>query len=776
MHIPRSYSLVRTALLFLMTLMALAPSVSAETESERKIVSIDVSGNRYVESAAILANVQSKAGALFSKKQISRDVRSLFATGYFEDVHVEGFPETGGVRLVYVVKENPLISSLEILGNDEIPDKSLKPKLELKPGRVFSAAKLRKDRNSIRKAYLKKGFYQVDVTAVQKVRADGRIDLSLTISEGQITHIKSINFIGNNAFSDQTLQDEIASRESNFGSWFSDRDVFNKERFGGDVQMLQQYYLNHGYLDVKVESAQLSLTPDKENFYLNFSLHEGPQYYIDQLELQGDMVPSRDVLEEAVTFVKGDLYTGTELRNSIQGIEQKVGDEGYAFVSATPLFKRNIESQTVSITFDIEKGQQVYVERIEISGNEKTTDKVARRELRQYEGERYNASGVKRSKERLARTQLFKDVRINLEKNEELDRVKMNVEVEDDQTGSFKAGLGYSQLEKIFLTLGVEERNFLGRGLVTNVSADMGASTQNFTGKFADPYFLDSDVAASLNIYKAQTKLNDVAFYDENSIGAGINFGIPLSEFLSYSIGYSYDRTNITNIDAGSSIALRSQLGRQTTGVVSNAIQWDTSNSGFAPTEGHQEIIGVNVAGLGGDNRFYELFASTSSWYSLGGGLVLRPKVGFKSINGMRNRDVPINRRYSLGGVGTVRGFDSFGISLRDPVTKEAVGGDKQATASLDLFFPMPYMETEGFKGVIFIDAGTVWGGINTTLGAQVLNVSEKFSTSRIRSSAGFGIQWLSPVGPLSLAWGFPINKVQGDLLRSFEFALGTSF
>ena len=662
MHMLGTNSLLKFASLILLLASFSLPSLAEEAGDVRRMVSVEVSGNRYVESDAILANVESKAGDAFSKKQISRDVRALFATGYFKDVRVEGFPEAGGLKIVFIVVENPLIASLEILGNDEIPDKDLKPKLGLKPGRVYSAIKLRKDRNTIRKAYLKKGYYQLDVTAKTKVRPDGRIDLTLNVLEGDVTHIKSINFIGNSAFSDAKLQDEIASRESNFGSWFSDRDVFNKERFGGDGQMLQQYYLNHGYLDMKIESAQLSLTPDKESFYLTFSLYEGPQYTIDQIELQGDMVPSREVLLEAVTLEKEGVYSVTELRNTIQAMEEKVGDEGYAFASVTPLFKRDIEARKVSITFDIEKGQQVYVERIEISGNVKTTDKVVRRELRQYEGERYKASGVKRSKDRMGRTQLFKDIRVSLEKQEELDRVKMNVNVEDDKTGSFKAGLGYSQLEKVFLTLGIEERNFLGKGYVTNVSADLGASTQNFSGKFADPYFLGSDVAASLNLYKTQTKLNDVTSFNQDDINGGINFAIPLTEFISYSIGYQYDRTNITDVAATSSIVVRSQLGRQTTGVVSNAISWDTRNSGFAPTKGHQEIVGVNVAGLGGDNRFYELYASTTSWFSLGEGVVFRPKMGFSSVNGMRGKDVPISRRYSLVGVGSLRGFDSYGV------------------------------------------------------------------------------------------------------------------
>ena len=367
-------------------------------------------------------------------------------------------------------------------------------------------------------------------------------------------------------------------------------------------------------------------------------------------------------------------------------------------------------------------------------------------------------------------------MRVNLEKTEALDRVKMNVQVDDDQTGSFSAGLGYSQLEKVFLTGKVEERNFLGRGLTANMQADVGATTQNFSADFADPYFLDSDVGASLSLYKTQTKLTDIVFFNENNIGAGVNFVIPLTEFVAYSIGYNYDQSDITNIASTASIALRSQEGKNTTGQLSTSISWDTRNSGFAPTKGHVETLGAKLAGLGGSNKFYELSASTESYFSLGDDFVLRPSMSFDSITGLAGQEVPINRRYSLGGVGSLRGFDSFGVSLRDPITKEALGGDKQFKASLDLFFPLPYMETSGFRGVFFLDAGTTWGTINATFAGRALNVSEKFSASNIRTSAGVGVEWLSPVGPISLAWGFPINKVQGDNLRSFEFALGTSF
>jgi len=758
--------------------LALLPTVgvSAEQKIEKRVSSIEITGNRYIESATILANIETKVAQPLSKKSISQDVKRLFKTGYFEDVYVVGNPAKDGVSLVYTVKENPLISKLEILGNEEVVDKDLKPKLSLKAGRVFSAAKLRSDRNTIRKAYLKKGYYQVDVTAETTIEGDGRVALTLNVNEGEITRIKRIQFISNTAFSDSELRGVLASQESDLMSWFNDKDVFNKKRFGGDAQLLQQHYLDNGYLDLAIESAQLSLTPDKKSFYLTFALHEGPQYSVNQIDIQGDLIPSREILMEAIELEEGEVYSLTDLRNSITAMEEKVGDEGYAFASVTPLFKRDIALKKVSVTFDVEKGREVYIERIQISGNEKTVDKVVRRELRQFEGARYSASSVKLSKERLNRTQLYKDVRVNLEKGEADDQVQMNINVEEDKTGSFSVGAGYSQIEKIFLTASVEERNFLGKGYTTRASADLGATSQNFNVSLADPYFLDSDVGASINLFKTQTKLTDYVDYKQDSLGGGVSFDLPLSEHLTYSIGYQYNRSKLTDIPTTANLVLRSQEGLQTTGEVGQSLTWDTRNRAIAPTEGHQESLRLSVAGLGGENKFVEITALTKSYFSLSESFVLSPTLSASYIKGLGGRDIPIYRRYSMGGVGSLRGFDSYGVTLRDPVTGDILGGDKKVQASLDLFFPLPYMETAGFRGVIFLDAGSTWGSVSTSVGAQSLSVSEPFSTSRIRASTGVGIEWASPVGPLTMVWGFPINKVAGDLERSFEFGLGIGF
>ena len=755
-----------------------AMAEGAPATTQPRVLGIDVVGNRFIETDTVLAKIQTRVGDVLSRKQIGRDVRALFDTGYFSDVSVEGIRNAQGVRLVFHVVENPVIGKVTYKGNHEIEDKILKFKLKIQPGRVLSDAIKRHDINEIRRMYLKKGYYQVGVKIQTTKRSDGRVDVLIQIDEGQITRIARILFVGNHAFSDADLRDQLASQQSGFISYFTDRDVFQQDRVGADAQLLMQYYQDHGYLDSKVESTLVSLSVDKKSFYLTFNVYEGPQYRISKVDLQGDMVPSRKALSSAVTLKAGEIYSLQKLRETIQAITEKIGDEGYAFATVTPLFHRDLGSNTVAITLDVEKGREVYIERINITGNQKTEDHVIRRELRQAEASRYSATKVKRSKERLHRLDYFNDVRVTMPRAGSDDRVNMDVNVDEKKTGSFSIGAGYSQLEKVIFTAKMQENNFLGKGYTTNISADIGAVTQNFNTSITDPYFLGKDVSVTVNAFKTQTKLTQVqtAQYVQNNYGAGLSIGVPLSENLTYGIGYQYSRNSISNVAAGSTLLLLAQQGVHITGELSQSLTWDTRDSVMVPHKGHNERLQFNYAGLGGNERFYEVSASTKLYLPVTDDFVISPSMQGAYIHGVGGRQVPIWRRYSLGGLGTVRGFDYYGISLRDPATQEAIGGDKMATASLDMYFPIPYMQTKGFRGDLFVDAGDAWGAINTTVGAQTLNVAAPFSFNRVRASAGFELQWLSPIGPLGLIWGFPIRTLPGDVTRSFEFALGSQF
>ncbi|MFQ5355431.1 MAG: outer membrane protein assembly factor BamA, partial [Mariprofundaceae bacterium] len=666
---------------------------------------------------------------------------------------------------IFDVRENPLVGEISILGNDEIPDKKLKPKLKLKSGQIYSKARVAADIKIIQREYLKEGYYQVEVELSPKTLKDGRVDVTFDVHEGEVTRIKRIRFVGNQTFSDSKLRGVIASREANnLPAWFSDADIVDKKRMGADGQLLDQFYRNHGFLDVNIESMLFTLSPDKEWFYITFNLHEGIQYRVGKLVLQGDMVPSREVLMDSITLESGEIYSQGELQKSLEAMNEQVGDEGYAFASVTPLFQRHLEEKTVDLTFDIEKGSKVYIKRIEIGGNQKTEDRIIRREIRLAEGELFSASKLSLSKRRLNKLDYFEDIRVSLPKGSEPDKVIMKVDIEEKQTGSFSLGGGYSQLEKLFFSAKVDERNFLGKGWQANLSGEIGSKTKNYSLSVTEPYFLEKDLSVSVNAFKQQTRLEDFVLYKQDNIGGGINFGIPLTENLNYGVGYQIARTNIFDLPPDSSAILLSQAGVQTTGEVIQSLGWDTTDHPITPSSGHLELFHLGIAGLGGSNRFVETRLSSEIYFPISEGLTLSPSLKGKYIRGFSGRGVPIYRRYSLGGLQTMRGFDSFGISILDPVTGDILGGNKTVTASLDLFFPIPYMQTSGFRGVVFVDTGTV------------ADHNQSLQIADLRVSYGFGIQWLSPVGPIGLVWGFPIRKQPEDRVQNFNFAIGSQF
>jgi len=755
------------ALVYSMGLTAAEESVPASPASALApeiVASIEVSGNKAVESDAILERMLTKVGDKLDRKRISRDVRKLYATGFFKDVQVLGVVKADGRHLTINVVENPVIASLEYDGMNELKEKDVKRRMKLKAGHIFNDPELHADITSLRKAYLKKGYYQVDIQPVQKALPDGRIDLTLKITEGEVTRIKRIHFIGNETFEDAELSEAIASRTTDLVAWFKDTDVFDRKRLDVDTQMLIEHYMNKGFLDARVESTLLALSPDKHWFYVTFSIHEGPQYEVSSIKLSGNLVPDRETLMDLVQINEGDLYSLENLRNSVNDITTRVGDEGYAFATVTPLFQRYPEQKRVDIILDIEKGREVYVERIEISGNLKTVDMVVRREMRQLEGARFSSSDLETSKKRIGRLGFFDDVRVSMPRGSAADKVDLKLGLNEKSTGSWTFGVGYSQLEKVFFRSSITQNNFLGKGYATSLSGEIGAKTQNFDASITDPYFLGEDLSTSLNLFKRQTRLQTITSFKEDSFGGGIGFGVPLAESLTYNLSYQYSQTNIFDVLPGSSTVLLSQVGKQTTGEVTNTLTWDSRDNSLATTSGSVFSGSVGAAGLAGKNRFITTSAEARSYFSFGDGFVLNPGVQVSYIKGFAGQAVPIYRRFSLGGIGSVRGFDSAGISIRDPLTNDVTGGDKFATATLNLFFPMPYMGTSGFRGVLFTDAG------------DVADFNQQLSLSRARISSGVGVQWLSPIGPIGLSWGFVLRDRQGDLRKKFEFALGSGF
>jgi len=769
--------------LFFILLCLTGASWVAQAEKAEKaglsstIISIEVEGNRYVEKQAVLARMHSRVGELLQRKTLSRDVRTLYKTGFFSNIRFTGMRSSKGIKLVCHVSEYPLIAKLDMEGNSEHTSKDLKLKMKLKPGAFFNPRNQQDDRNSLRKGYLKDGYYQNDVQFISTPAKEGRVDVVVKIHEGDITRISRIRFIGNEALGDSELSDAIASRQANLVSAFTKKDVFNKKRFGADGQLLQQYYLNRGYLDMQVDSEQLTMAADKGTFTLAFSIHEGIQYSVDTLDIQGDIVPDKETLLDLVELKSGKTYALMDMNASIEALTARVGDEGYAFASVTPLLKRNIDTHQVSVVFDIDKGEKVYVERIEITGNEKTDDAVLRRLIRQSEGSRYKGTQLKDSKEALGRAVMVEDVRVSLDKAGASDQVDMKVNIKEKKTGSISGGVGFSQREKVILNAKISENNLFGKGYQANVNGQLGKITQNLSGSFTDPYFMGTDVSASMNFTQIKTDPLTTVTYSTDRSALGFALGVPITLNLSYNIGYNYSITTVKTVVANTSLLIQAQEGRTTIGETTQSLTWDSRDRIVTTKKGYISNLAFSVAGLGGQSRFWTADMSSSAYYAFGktDDFVLNPSFQYSMARPLQGKDVPLWRRFSLGGIGSLRGFDSSGVSLRDTATAEAIGGDSQFRAGVNLFFPMPYIRTSGFRGLAFVDAGTVWGALPTKSTVLTVN-AEPFSFTRMRYAAGLGIEWLSPIGPVGFAWSYPLRKMQGDVVRNFEFALGAQF
>jgi len=741
---------------------------TAMAASPQRIAEISVEGNRYIETAAVLNKIKINVGDTLNRRALSREVRNLFATGFFSDIHVEGERVDNGTKITFVVVENPVISSVTIEGNDELSKKKITPLLKLKAGRVMSPKAEQNDIKRIRREYLKKGFYQVKVNMQTKKRVDNSVDVTIVIEEGDITRVKEIQFVGNERVSSGELVSFLATSASSLGSWFTDKDVFNRDRFAADAQLIQQYYLESGYLDIRVVSTRLMLTPNMNDFYLGMTLSEGEPYTVTGIELQGDLVPSKEKLEDAVTLEVGELYALSAMQETLTQLTEAVGDEGFAFANVTPTFHRNIEDHTVEIVFDIEKGREVYVERIQMSGHDKTKDHVLRREMRQYEGERYKASAVRRSEERLRRLSFISSASVAKSAGSSSRELNLDVAIEEGKSGQFSAGINYSQIYGAGFTGRVSEQNLFGEGYQTNVSADVGGASNNYSIGLVDPYFFRDGVSASVRAFQNETDLQSFVSYKYKTQGGSVGLGFALNEYARYSVGYKLTTTTLSDVPVTSSLALRSQEGTFTTGELTQSLSYDTRDRTLYASEGGVQSISLGYAGLTGDRQFYEVLLASQSYFKLSDFWTLRTVLGLGTIQGYGGVDSPIYRKYSLGGVGSVRGFDSFGISLVDPVSLDVLGGENKMTSSIDLIFPLPYLATAGFRGTLFVDAGTVWG----TSG----QVTEAFDSSKVRASFGFGIEWASPVGPLTMVWGSPINRQTNDKVRKFEFSLGRGF
>jgi outer membrane protein insertion porin family len=752
----------------LLLIVLLAGYAMAEGE---KITEVKISGNRRIESDAIKNVLTVKAGDLLYLDKIDADVRAVFKLGHFQDVKVETAPGEKGLIVTYVVTEKPVVRDIKIEGNKELSVDKIKEVLEIKANSIFSAKDLTRSIKKIKKLYADEGYYLAEVESSTEKRGDTDLRLTLKIAEGKKILIQEIRFDGNHSFTRRKLKGLMESTEDWWLSWLTGAGVYKEEVLKNDIALIADFYFNNGYVNIKIAEPHIDLLPDKKGLLVQIDIKEGDQYRVGAIDFKGDLLEKAGELSKQLKLKTGEVFSRSVLRGDVFQLTDVYADQGYAFANVNPLTRLNPEAKNIDITFDMEKGEKVYIDRITISGNPKTRDKVIRRELKLAEGDLYNSTGLKKSKQNLMNLGYFEEATLATERGSADNKLNLKVDVKEKPTGTFSVGAGYSSLDGFIGQGSVQQANFFGLGLKANVSASIGGKSSTYSLGLTDPYFMDSRWTVGGDLYRSQ---RDYLDYTRRAIGGDIKAGYPISDTLSTFWIYKYEQKEIFNISQAFILSKQQYDPSSTTSSISASLTRNTTDYRLDPTTGTMSSLSAEFAGLGGTSRFARYIGETTLFTPLFWNAVFTVRGVMGHIQGI-GKDIPIDEKFYLGGINTLRGYggrtvspyklvESRGDALAGvSIIRSYTGGSTEAVFSAEI--TMPLIKEAGLKGVVFFDTGNSYD-----------KPSELFSV--MQSSYGFGIRWFSPIGPLRLEYGIPLNPRTGIDSKSgkLEFSIGSFF
>jgi len=734
-------------------------AVYAESDTVSEVV---VRGNRRIDSAAILNAVSSKAGERLDSDRTDADIRSIFNLGQFRDVQVSTEPGSAGLVLVFSVVEKPIIREVRFEGNEALKQEKLLEGLPIRRNAVFSQKDLDAAVLKLTKQYQDEGYYLVQVQPRVEQRSETEYLVTLQIAEGKKIRISTISFEGNTAFSPRKLRGVMETSEEWFMSWLTGAGTYKEEVLRNDALLIADHYMNNGYINVKVGEPKVKLSEDRDSLEVLVSITEGDQYRIGSIAFSGDVLYPEAEIRKKLKSEVGEVFSRKNLREDIGTLTDMTADKGYAFNNVDPLTKQDQEKKQLELTFDVEKGDLVYIERITIAGNSKTRDKVVRREMRLLEGELYSATGFKRSKQNLMNTGYFEEANVASVKGSSAEKLNINVDLKEKATGAFTIGGGYSSLDGMILQGSVSQSNFLGLGLKANVSASLGGSSNTYSVGLTDPYFLDSKWTLGADLYRSEREWDD---YYLRRTGFDIKAGYPISDYIGTFLMYKYEVKDVYEYtDAwkqahdlyGNDLY---PIGQSTTSAIYASITHNSTDYRFDPSTGMVNSLSLEYAGLGGDNKYVREVMDNTIYYPLWWKFVVSTKLVLGAVQEAGGK-VPLDERFYLGGIGTLRGYEARTIGERDQFGNY-IGGEKELFGNVELKFPL--LSEFGVKGVAFFDYGNAWDG--------------GFKPPKMLMSYGGGIRWASPMGPLRLEYGIPINPNPGESKSGrFEFAIGSMF
>jgi len=746
----------RLSVLCAIIVLVLAGRVAAQQSPPPiSIKELTVEGNRRVQEAVILGRVQSKLGGPFNPALLSEDLRAIFGLGFFDDVRMRVEDFEGGVRVVFVVSERPFVRDIDFTGNKKLTTNTLQEKVDLKLGSVYNPVDVQRAREKLKEYYEEEGYFEAQITPEVEKFADGDVRVAFVINEGRRITIEQVVIEGNEGLSARDIKTVMVVQEREY---FILRGTVQRQKLEEDIDRILALYNDHGFIQARVESHDIAVDRERARVIITIRVVEGPRYHVDQITVTGVTLLPESEIRRQLKFKKGDVFSRTALRESVNGIADLYSTIGRASADITPRTEQVPADAKVNIVLEIVEGPVVYVERINISGNLRSEDKILRREIPMIEGDLFTLQKLTRARQRLINLGYFDMVNVTTVPGSDKTKIVVNVEVTEKPTGIFSIGGGYSSADSFVGTIDLTQRNFLGKGYEASIRIRAGALTQQGIISFTDPWFLDRPLSAGVDVYSTTRVFQD---YSYSSTGAAVRLSHPFEEYWRWHLGYRISRDNIGHVaDTVVSPDLLEQKGDHITSVISTTISRDSRDNIQSPSRGGQAGITVDVAGLGGDFKFIKTVASASYFKPIWFGHILSGRVeGGYAFGWGSDARVPIFERFYLGGPNSLRGWKFRQVSPVDE-TGFAVGGTTEVLANAEYHIPLPF----GLRLAGFFDVGNVY--------AQ----GKVFDPSKLRSDVGAGVRWLSPFGPIRLDYGVKLDRHPTEDLGAFQFSVGSAF
>lgn len=748
--------MIKRAVFFVLLLLWAVPLWAA---NEYQVADIEVRGNQRVKADSILNVISLHKGQTVTPPQIDEAIQAIYKLGRFSDVAALVETRNGAQILVFQVAERPLVRNVRFEGNDEIGAERLRGVVTLKVPDIYDPYEVQKSIAAIKAEYVKDGYYAAEITSDSQINDGNEAVVTFRIAEGKLVRIKDLRFEGNTVFTEGKLRDAMDTEEKWMFSWLTGRGNYDETLLEQDLERITDLYFNQGYIRVKVRKPVISLVDDLRHMLILIQIDEGDQYRVGKIDAVGDLIARKGEILNLLPLQPGDVFSRELLRRGVGKITDLYADKGYAYTNVAPLSRVDDAGKLVDLALEIEQGPQVSVERINIAGNVKTRDKVIRREMKVIEGDLFNATALKRSKARINNLGYFEAVDVTTSEGSDQNHVNVDVNVKERATGTFSVGAGYSSVDGFVGQGSITQENFLGRGWKLNLAASLGGESTTYQIGLTDPYFLDKNLTLGFELYKTDREWND---FSRRATGGALKLGMPVLDDYSRTLFvYRYEQKDIYDVSQFADPLIKDEEGKSSISSVTSSFVRDTTDYRLDPSRGGVLETSWEIAGLGGDEKFSKYILDYRHFWPAMFGTVLSAHGQVGYVHAFGGEEVPLDERFYLGGINTLRGFQPREVGPYNPVTDEYTGGFKETYFNFEWLFPLA--KEMGIKGVTFLDVGNAWGE------------NEDFF-SEWRYSVGAGIRWLSPLGPLRLEWGYNLDPEPWEDRSRLDFMIGRFF